>query len=224
MKEKVSLSELDLTTLLLRIFVRDIKKLYVSNIKYYSYNVHVLLHLPLLVKRWGLLWATSGFPFESYNGVLCTLTHRTKNTGQELVNKLKLALGVECLRNFVRRRKERRLQRSKRGFSSCCDGPVKISLSYELLTLSSELNLSSLPFFQRGRVQSEMFTYSLYAKNKTYVKCLDVNPKPGYAQVIFFIRDSDHVYVVLRFFEVEHFRILIHKVSMLKVNHLQLVP
>jgi len=99
-----------------------------------------------------------------------------------------------------KRRNDRRLQGRKRGFSSC-GRPVKISLSSELLTLLSELNLLSLPFFKRARVQSEIFTSSLYDEKKkkcnSYVKFLDVNQKPGYALVNSFIKDSDQVYVVL---------------------------
>ena len=53
---------------LLNPFVRDIGTLYRK--QYYLYNVHQLLHLPLYVRRWGPLWATSAFCFEGFNGLV----------------------------------------------------------------------------------------------------------------------------------------------------------
>ncbi|KAJ8668513.1 hypothetical protein QAD02_010176 [Eretmocerus hayati] len=52
-------------SLYFKIFVRDIASLYGDRML--TYNVHQLLHLVLYVLRWGPMWATSAFGFESYN-------------------------------------------------------------------------------------------------------------------------------------------------------------
>lgn len=81
-------------------FVRDVGPLY--GVRFYTYNIHTLLHLPLLVLRWGPLWATSTFITEGFNRVLGNLIHGTKNKGQELINNIKITLGVEVLRHCVK--------------------------------------------------------------------------------------------------------------------------
>ena len=35
-----------------------------------SFSVHLLMHMAESVRNWGPLWATSTFPFESFNGTL----------------------------------------------------------------------------------------------------------------------------------------------------------
>lgn len=69
--------------------------------KDYLYNVHTLIHLPLYVRRWGPLWATSAFGFESYYGVLAHCIHGSKNPGKELVKNIKLVYGIQILRNKI---------------------------------------------------------------------------------------------------------------------------
>jgi len=55
----------------------------------------------MYVKRWGPLWATSAFVFENFNHILGGLAHGSKHKGQQIVNKVKLAHGLEVLRNKV---------------------------------------------------------------------------------------------------------------------------
>ena len=43
-----------------------------------SHNLHLLLHLLEMVKRFGPLWVTSCFPFENMNGVIKSLVHGTR--------------------------------------------------------------------------------------------------------------------------------------------------
>lgn len=62
LKEEISLTDIDIAETMLKLFVRDIGQLYRE--KDYLYNVHTLIHLPLYVRRWGPLWATSAFGFE----------------------------------------------------------------------------------------------------------------------------------------------------------------
>lgn len=71
--------------------------------KYYLYNVHTLIHLPLYVRRWGPLWATSAFGFESYYGVIAHRIHETTNPGKEFVKNIKLIYGIigQILRNKI---------------------------------------------------------------------------------------------------------------------------
>lgn len=49
-------------------FVDQVSELY--NSKFMKYNIHLLLHIPYYVERFGALWSWSNFPFETYNGVI----------------------------------------------------------------------------------------------------------------------------------------------------------
>jgi len=85
--EKISLNDLDAAECMLKIFVRDVPKLYRGCDC--VFNTHQLIHLALYVKRFGPLWASSAFPFEDYNGVLKKMVHGTRNPAKELINMLR---------------------------------------------------------------------------------------------------------------------------------------
>lgn len=64
--QRIKIIDIEESEKLLKQFVKDIPFLY-GNWEL-SYNVQQLLHLGLVVRRWGPLWATSAFPFEDQNG------------------------------------------------------------------------------------------------------------------------------------------------------------
>lgn len=64
-------------------FVNDFEFLYGK--KKMRYNVHLLLHLPHNVQRFGALWAWSNFPFETFNGVLKRLFHGSQFIPDQIV-------------------------------------------------------------------------------------------------------------------------------------------
>ena len=72
----------------LYLFVKDVEVLYGS--EFMKYNVHLLLHLPDFVKRYGALWAWSAFPPERYDGVLKKLFHGTQCVPQQLAKTRKI--------------------------------------------------------------------------------------------------------------------------------------
>jgi len=97
LKQEITPSDVSSAKIKLRIFVRDIAKLYRQDV--YTYNVHNLLHLVEHVNRWGPLWAYSAFPFESFNHILGDLAPGPKHKGKQIVNRIRLANGLEILRN-----------------------------------------------------------------------------------------------------------------------------
>ncbi|KAK3930281.1 DNA-directed RNA polymerase II subunit RPB1, partial [Frankliniella fusca] len=106
LKDCISDKDLNSTEIMLRCFVRDVNTLY--HPRYYTYNVHNLLHLCTLVKRWGPLWATSAFEFENYNGFITSHVHGTKHLGKELLNNIRIiqstkVLEVSLLNKFMKR-------------------------------------------------------------------------------------------------------------------------
>ncbi|CAD6208522.1 GSCOCG00010524001-RA-CDS, partial [Cotesia congregata] len=82
---------------LLTEFVKQTEILYSD--RELSYNLHQLIHYPLIVERWGPLKHTSAFSFENFNGFLTHNTHGTKHLGQEIMNHLKIIEGIQVLKN-----------------------------------------------------------------------------------------------------------------------------
>lgn len=68
LKTKISDDEYITATFAIRTFVLDIEKLY--GVHFMNYNIHLLLHIPAAVRKFGALWAWSTFPFEGFNHIL----------------------------------------------------------------------------------------------------------------------------------------------------------
>jgi len=68
LKTKISDDQYITATFAIRKFVLDVEKLY--DIHFMSYNIHLLLHIPAAVQKFGALWAWSTFPFENFNHIL----------------------------------------------------------------------------------------------------------------------------------------------------------
>ena len=49
-----------------------------------TYNVHLLLHIPYYVRRFGALWAWSTFPYENYNGILRNMFKSSQSVPQQI--------------------------------------------------------------------------------------------------------------------------------------------
>lgn len=53
--------------------------------RYYTYNMHDLLHLAYIVRQLGPLWAQSAFWYKDYNGDYKNLFHGTQNVTLQVV-------------------------------------------------------------------------------------------------------------------------------------------
>ncbi|XP_065211406.1 uncharacterized protein LOC135839339 [Planococcus citri] len=82
LKTKISDQELVDAKRALYFFVENIPRLYGET--YCKFNVHLLLHFPDWVTQFGGLWASSGFPFEDFNGILNTLFSNVTGIQQQI--------------------------------------------------------------------------------------------------------------------------------------------
>jgi len=81
----ISADDLSVAESMLAAFLSEFVSLY--DLRNMSYNVHQLSHLSDTVIRWGPLWTTSAFPFESGNGLLMKLFHGTQGLPLQVSNK-----------------------------------------------------------------------------------------------------------------------------------------
>ena len=83
LKEVISQGDLEESTYLLKKFCLQIERLYGE--RYYTYNVHNLLHLTNAVENLGPLWCQSAFWYEDYNSDFKYLFHGTQSVSMQIV-------------------------------------------------------------------------------------------------------------------------------------------
>lgn len=82
LRNKITSDDLQFATKALKKFVSSIPELYgMENAKF---NMHLLLHIPSAVKKFGALWATSTFPYEKYNGILKKIFKNTQAPPEQI--------------------------------------------------------------------------------------------------------------------------------------------
>lgn len=217
LQEEISEHDLLMAESMLRMFVRDIATLY--RLQDYSYNVHQLLHLTLYVRWWGNLWSTSAFRFENYNGILAHLIHGTKNPAKELMRNLRIAHGLEILRNRVKGAKmETQRNQIEPLNSRCC---VKIPQDDQdfLKVNFPEINQT----FLRADKNKVIYTSKLYGrecKRNNYTVKFKTATVSGYGQIKYFIVQGGKVCAVLDKFRIRHTAMFTHNASGARVNHI----
>lgn len=65
-------------------FVDNIAVVYSGCYSLYTFNIHLLFHMPKAAEDFGGLWASSTFPFEHFNGVLTKLIKGTRSVPQQI--------------------------------------------------------------------------------------------------------------------------------------------
>lgn len=219
LQERIHLPEVQRADELLKIFVADVAKLYSD--RELSYNIHQLLHLALSAKRWGPLWATSAFPFENYNGFLGNCVHGSKHLGQEIVNNLLIAQGVQILKNKVEMTVAHRKETYVIGKG--IDSQLININERELLTSKGFIdNINSGFIYARAKILGANYTSEFYKITKTnsYTVQIDFsNNITKYGAIRFFF-ESDELYFVIRSYNVDHSNLLCHEQSKEIVNHI----
>jgi hypothetical protein len=162
LSESISNLDIDLTAVLLKMFVKGVENLYGLN--HCSYNVHQLVHLPRSVERWGPLWATSAFVFETGNGSLLNLVHGTQNVGMQLVNTIQLINGLNLLDKKMPSTFDRQIQTCVLG-TSC-----KVNISaYERLAIQNLLgiDISTVPLlvYKRCCIKGGSYKSMVYKRD-----------------------------------------------------------
>ncbi|KAK3919799.1 B-cell linker protein [Frankliniella fusca] len=219
LQDEITDNDLQRSKSMLILFVRDIGRLYGQ--ASYVYNVHQLLHLPLYVKRWGPLWATSAFMFESYNGTIAELIHGTKNRGKELVNLVKISHGLQILREQVQMKSEKRGNVRERTYLSSECRPSILSDEDKTFLVSSGVT-SSFRIFARATVNKELFTSILCKETKRINFCVGFKEgeKVKYAEVLYYIAFDETELAVVRCLKVDQLKLFIHEPTRSVLQHI----
>ncbi|XP_036140791.1 uncharacterized protein LOC118644940 [Monomorium pharaonis] len=216
--------ELEQTEILLKLFVRDIGKLYGDG--EYSYNVHQLLHIVLCVKRWGPLWATSVFPFENYNNFLANCIHGSQNLGQEMINNLTLVQGLQVLQSQYGHNEDtfnNKFQIKTYALLGKSKEVKDIDDIEIRLIESKNLQLKNLCFYARAKINNEMYTSQIYKATKTnsYTVQVIINDNQTlYGSIRFFFEIENNLYFILQYFTVEHTKMFVHFETNTIVKHI----
>lgn len=205
LKEEISEEDLNNAEAMLVQFVKDVGRLY--RLRDYTYNVHQLLHLTKYVKWWGPLWSTSAFQFENYNGTLAKLIHGSKNPGKELMKNVRLALGVEILRNKVLDRKIPETESTK-DVALLNQSEVSIISEVDLeaiRTFCGHVSVSELYLrVRRGKITFTSKLYTRQKKRSNYTVQFKSRVCHGYGDIKYFIVSNNNVLAVLGKLRINH--------------------
>lgn len=84
LREKFSEEEATQAKRALNHFVAEIENIYPDCIHLYTFNVHLLLHVPRAVANYGALWGSSTFPYEHFNGTIAKLITGSRTTPEQV--------------------------------------------------------------------------------------------------------------------------------------------
>lgn len=219
LQDSVTVTNIARAKVLLKMFCREFPKLY--DPKFYTYYFHNLLHLHLVVERFGPLWSSSAFQFESFNGTLAKFIHGSKNQGQELINNLKLAFGVEVLSARV----------SQAAFASGM--PVaefrnkiksfKFSAAQRQVLIANNIT-GQIFVFYRARVHRDIFTSVVYVRQKrrnNYTVCYkNSEDQKCYGEIQCFCECNDKKIALLSRFGIDHQRVFRHIATGTVISHI----
>lgn len=218
LKKRIKSDDITLSNNLLHIFVKQIKSLYGE--REMTYNVHQLLHLCLSVERWGPLWATSAFSFESHNGFLAKIVHGTYNMGQEMMNNLKIVEGTNILKTKV---KPKNIVSNKNEFHFDLLGKsVRYKHNADLL-LSMDLDPKIAKFYSRVKVGNDTYTSTFYKTTKFNNFTVQIELKDGsffYGAIQIFFTYSNKLYFIASMFDIDESNILSHNDTAAVVKHI----
>jgi hypothetical protein len=223
LKEAISENDINCCEIMLRAFVRDVGTLYGQVC--YTYNVHTLLHVCDLVRKCGNLWATSAFPFETFNGFIAAQLHGTKHLCRELIININNAQGVATLGNLV--------SRSTQSFPRA--PPLKeiefLGKSHTPEELLSEEEMTALAdadyvrVYKRAKIITNIFSSKLYDLDKkrsnSFVQFKLGSSENNYGELICFLKSADSEdFCLLRSFEVKQDELIFHEDSRYVIRHL----
>lgn len=218
LQQKIKLEHIKQSNDLLHAFVKGVKLLYGE--REMSYNIHQLLHLSLCVERWGPLWGTSAFAFESRNGFLARIVHGTNKMGEEMMNNLKIAEGANVIKNRV---KLQDVSGSRNVFDCQSLGKAVWYKDNTDLLLSSDLDPKSIHFYRRVKINNVTFTSLFYKSTKTNnytVEFVFKDDSVLYGIIDIFFVYSGNLYFIVKCLDVDEINILQHNKSKATLQHI----
>lgn len=224
LKETISDNDINCAEIMIRAFVRDVGALYGQVC--YTYNLHTLLHVCVLVRRCGNLWATSTFPFETFNGFIGAQLHGTKHLCKELIINIKNAQGVATLGNIVQSSESFPRAPPLQAIEFLGKShTAKELLSEEELTALADTGHESLRAYKRAKIMSTTYSSKLYDLDKkrsnSIVQFQLESSEPKYGEIICFLKLAENEgFCLLRSFQVKHEELFFHEESRYIIRNL----
>lgn len=221
LQERITTVELEQADICLRLFVRDIKKLYGDS--EYTYNVHNLLHLVLCVRRWGPLWATSAFPFENYNGFLANCVHGSNNQAIEMIKNLRLAQAARAIKIACGEKEKSHVDTLNITLLSAARNHLDFINDYEKEIFKSQnINTTDICIHGRANIRGRIYTSEIYKPTKTnsgFIK-IKIHGEVIYGSVRFFCEYNNCFLLMVQRFSINYNQMFVHEESSLPITHI----
>ncbi|KAK3907759.1 ATP synthase subunit alpha, chloroplastic [Frankliniella fusca] len=214
LKENISSSDLNTAEAMLRSFVRDIGKLYHN--KFYTYNIHNLFHLPLLVSRWGPLWATSAFDFETFNGFITSHVHGTKHLDKELLNNIKIIQSLTVLERSLPE-----VARSKGVNGIQVGSVVDAELLFSETMFLQQEGIDNFVLYERIKTEFDIFTSRLYDSRRKKANSFVQFNVNQFGEILHFVKvHSGDILCLISVFKTKHIDIFYLEDSLYQLRHI----
>lgn len=222
-QDSITENELSTAEVLIRMFLRKFVDLYKA--EEFTYNLHQLLHLPLYTRRWGPMWATGAWNFESFNGVLARIIHGSKHQGKELINNLRIAQGVQLLSNKVLLTKTAALNNVPDIVLLNKPRDFSFNASDLALLASSNCKPDDVEVYSKVSINGKKFASVIYARetrrNNFTVAVETGGSQQQYGEIKLFLKPKDRpLMAILNLFKINHLKMFVHKETKARVPHI----
>ena len=182
-KEQITSDNLKLAQVCLNEFHNKVGSLY--GLRQYTYNVHQLPHLPLFVKRYGPLWATSAFIFENKSGLLGNSVTGNSHLGVEIANKIKRQIWYDHLKYKTSANDDKGLEAKRQNNIQPLrkQDVEKYLRPLEIKKMNEFCNKNPFLVFDRLKINQKLFTSKVYIECRTnnYITQITTNNNLGYS-------------------------------------------
>lgn len=202
----------------LKLFVYKVKELYGEHEM--TYNLHQLLHLGLIVKRWGPLWATSAFMFENEIGVLAKKVHGKNNLGQELINNLQI---VQAAYSFKVLKSAPEVLLKNHFMALGKTIRPTINKEENQCFLLENIMFENIKIFSRAEINKVLYTsmsYKIIGTNDYTIMVNENDSYKKYGSVRFFFIYDENNYLILKQFQIDRKKMFINSVTGSIVEHI----
>lgn len=179
----------------------------------------------MCVKRWGPLWGTAAFSFESFNGYIANCVHGTKHLGQEITNHLKEVQTLQFLKNkIIETSSESSVNIiNHRVIGKNINGTI-LTANDNRLIKNYGFEMENCKIYTQAEIFHEKYTSEIYKMIKTNSHTVQINLKnsvTAYGSIkLFFQTEDGLIYFIVDEYIIDNTRYFVHSKKQVQVQHI----
>ncbi|CAD6217935.1 GSCOCG00011402001-RA-CDS [Cotesia congregata] len=192
-------------------FVEEIETLYSD--RELTYNSHQLRHLVLCVRRWGPLWGTAAFCFESFNGYIEIINHLTEVQALQLLKS-----------KIIEKNSDPSVEVTSHQVIGKSIDKIILTGNDQQLLRNYGFEIKNLKIFARAKILNEIYTSEIYKIIKTNSQTVQIefkNSTTVYGSIkLFFLTEDNLLYFILDKYIEDNGKYFVHSTKLVQVDHI----